>query len=49
MTDYLLALILFTLCLGGVPLDPKIKTILYIVLAFIGALIALGGNFTLTL
>lgn len=44
MTNYLLCLILLTLCLGGVPLDGKVKQILYIVLALLGLFVLFGGT-----
>lgn len=44
MSDYFLLLILLTLCLGGVPLDAKIKQILYIVLAVLGIVAFVGGG-----
>ncbi len=43
MTDYLLFLILLTLCLAGVPLEAKIKQICYIGLAVLGFLGYFGG------
>jgi len=43
MTNYLLALILLALCLGGVPLDAKVKQVIYVALAIVGIFIALTG------
>ena len=44
MTNYLLCLILLTLCLGGVPLDGRVKQILYVVLALLGLFVLFGGS-----
>ncbi len=45
MSNYLLFLILMTLCLGGVPLDGRVKQILYVVFALLGVLAFLGSGF----
>lgn len=50
MTDYLLAAIIFVLCLGGIPLDGRVKSVIYVVMGLASLLYLLSSlsGYTIT-